>query len=64
MGREDLHIHDLRHSAASELLNAGVDLYTVGRVLGRKGSRSTQQYAQLAVKTLTEAEATIGAKAA
>ncbi|WP_081992220.1 tyrosine-type recombinase/integrase [Collimonas arenae] len=31
-----IHFHDLRHSAASELINAGVDLFTVGRVLGHK----------------------------
>lgn len=28
-------LHDLRHSAASEMINAGVDLYTVGGELGR-----------------------------
>ncbi|SOD25187.1 Site-specific recombinase XerD [Variovorax sp. YR752] len=63
-GREDLHFHDLRHSAASELVNAGVDLYTVGRVLGHKDSRSTQRYAHLAVDTLTAAVGMIGKKAA
>ncbi|PZQ78242.1 MAG: hypothetical protein DI563_00855 [Variovorax paradoxus] len=64
VGREDLHFHDLRHSAASELVNAGVDLYTVGRVLGHKDSRSTQRYAHLAVQTLTAAVVKIGARAA
>ncbi len=29
IGRDDLTFHDLRHSAASELINQGVDLYTV-----------------------------------
>ncbi|MCZ3110860.1 tyrosine-type recombinase/integrase, partial [Acinetobacter baumannii] len=52
-GLDNLHLHDLRHSAASELINAGVDLYTVGRVLGHKDSRSTQRYAHLAIDTLT-----------
>jgi integrase len=53
-------IHDLRHSAASEMINAGVDLYTVGAVLGHKDSRSTQRYAHLAVQTLQRAVNTIG----
>jgi integrase len=29
-GLHDLHIHDLRHSAASFMINAGIDLYAVG----------------------------------
>lgn len=41
-GLEHVHLHDLRHSTASELINAGVDLYTVGAVLGHKDPRSTQ----------------------
>ncbi|WP_343722339.1 site-specific integrase [Herbaspirillum seropedicae] len=63
-GLDHLHLHDLRHSAASELINAGVDLYTVGRVLGHKDSRSTQRYAHLAIGTLTDAVAKIGKKRA
>ena len=53
-------IHDLRHSAASEMINAGIDLYTVGAVLGHKDSRSTQRYAHLAIQTLQRAVNTIG----
>ena len=60
IGLSHLHFHDLRHSAASALINAGVDLYTVGRVLGHKDSRSTQRYAHLAVDTLTIAINKIG----
>jgi len=40
IGMGHLHLHDLRHSAASELINAGGDLYTVGHILGQKDSRS------------------------
>lgn len=57
---DHLHFHDLRHSAASEMVNAGVDLYTVGRVLGHRDSRSTQRYAHLTAGTLAGAVATIG----
>lgn len=64
IGLGHLHLHDLRHSAASELINAGVDLYTVGRVLGHKDSRSTQRYAHLAVSTLADAIGKIGRRSA
>lgn len=63
VGLHGMHFHDWRHSAASELINAGVDLYTVGRVLGHKDSRSTQRYAHLAVDTLTAAVSKIGRRA-
>ncbi len=52
--------HDLRHSAASEMINAGVDLYTVGRVLGHKDARSTGRYAHLATDSMAVAVRKIG----
>ncbi|MGS0742843.1 tyrosine-type recombinase/integrase [Glaciimonas sp. GG7] len=61
-GIPGIRFHDLRHSAASELINAGVDLYTVGRVLGHKDPRSTQRYSHLAIDTLTVAVSKIGKK--
>jgi integrase len=57
-----LHFHDLRHSAASELINSGVDLYTVGAVLGHKSSQSTKRYAHLATDTMRAAIGRIGQK--
>jgi integrase len=63
-GITGVHFHDLRHSSASEMINSGVDLYTVGAVLGHKDSRSTQRYAHLATDTLTAAVARIGRRAA
>lgn len=61
-GLHGMHFHDWRHTAASELINAGVDLYTVGRVLGHLDPRSTQRYAHLAVGTLAAAVDRIGQK--
>lgn len=61
-GLDGMHFHDWRHSAASELINAGIDLYTVGRVLGHKDPRSTQRYSHLAIDTLTAAVGKIGQK--
>jgi integrase len=55
-------LHDLRHSAASEMINAGIDLYTVGGVLGHKSAVSTARYAHLAAEKLRGAVLMIGAK--
>ena len=60
----DLHIHDLRHSSASAMINAGVDLYTVGTVLGHKSHASTKRYAHLATDALKVAIDKIGKLAA
>jgi integrase len=62
VGMQQYHLHDLRHSAASELINNGVDLYTVGAVLGHKDARSTQRYAHLKTDALVEAIGKIGQK--
>ncbi len=50
-----LRIHDLRHSAASFMVNSGVDLFAVGKVLGHSSYQSTQRYAHLANDTLLAA---------
>lgn len=39
--------HDLRHSTASLLVNAGVSLYVVGQILGHTTTQTTQRYAHL-----------------
>lgn len=41
---DGLHFHDIRHSSASAMVNAGVPLFTVGKVLGHKDQRSTARY--------------------
>ncbi len=50
-----LRIHDLRHSAASFMVNGGVDLFAVGKVLGHASIQSTQRYSHLANDTLLAA---------
>lgn len=57
-------LHDLRHSAASEMINAGVDLFTVGGVLGHKSQVSTARYAHLATARLRHAVGEIGRRGA
>lgn len=61
-GLDDTTFHTMRHSAASEMINSEVDLFTVGQVLGHKDPRSTQRYAHLTAKTLTLAVSKIGQK--
>lgn len=54
-GVKGLRIHDLRHSAASFMVNSGVDLFAVGKVLGHASYQSTQRYSHLANDTLMAA---------
>ncbi len=60
VGLEHVTLHDLRHSAASEMVNAGVDLFTVGKVLGHRDTRSTARYSHHTAGTLAAAIGTIG----
>lgn len=57
VGPPDLRLHDLRHSAASLLINQNVDLYTVGKILGHASTQTTARYAHLADATLKKAMA-------
>ncbi len=61
--RPDLHFHDVRHSAASAMIQDGIDLHTVGAVLGHRSSASTQRYAHLATDNLKTAIGRIGKRA-
>jgi len=44
----DFHFHDLRHSCASYLAQAGASLLEIGEVLGHKSQQTTARYAHLA----------------
>jgi len=54
-GLADVRIHDLRHSYASFLVNAGRSLYEVQRLLGHTQIKTTQRYAHLSHDTLMDA---------
>lgn len=53
-GLGDVRLHDLRHSFASTLVNAGVSLYEVQHLLGHAKIATTQRYAHLAQSKLQE----------
>ena len=47
-GLDGVRIHDCRHTFASHAVMSGLDLYTVGRLLGHADTASTERYAHLA----------------
>jgi len=49
---EDFRFHDLRHTFATRLVQAGKDLYKVQRLLGHKTVAMTQRYAHHIRKAL------------
>ena len=46
-GLQDVRLHDIRHSWASDSISAGVPLATVGVALGHKSTQTTARYAHL-----------------
>ncbi len=53
-GIPDFRFHDLRHSFATRLVQRGVDLYKVQRLLGHKTSHMTQRYAHHSPESLRD----------
>ena len=54
-GLDGVRIHDCRHTFASHAVMSGLDLYTVGRLLGHADTASTERYAHLADDHVREA---------
>ena len=54
-GLRDVRIHDLRHSFASFLVNAGCSIYDVQKLLGHSSVAMTQRYSHLSQERLLNA---------
>jgi integrase len=54
-GLPEVRIHDLRHSFASFLINAGRSIYEVQKILGHTQLKTTQRYSHLSQDTLLAA---------
>ena len=59
-GMPELRIHDLRHSFASFLVNAGCSLYEVQKILGHSQINVTQRYSHLSQGSLLRAAEAAG----
>jgi integrase len=60
VGLEDVRIHDLRHSFASLAAAQGVDLLTLGKLMGHRNASTTSRYAHLTEKHVSKANQSIG----
>ena len=54
-GLDDVHIHDLRHTFASNAVAMGMSLPMIGRLLGHTQTQTTARYAHLALDPVLEA---------
>lgn len=59
LGLADVRIHDLRHTFASFLVNAGHSLYEAQKMLGHSDPRTTMRYAHLERASLLAAAKTV-----
>ncbi len=58
-GLEDVRIHDLRHTYASVLVNLGVPIYDVQKLLGHKDVKTTQRYAHFSMERLRSSSSAV-----
>jgi len=59
--KKHLHFHMSRHTAATLMLENGVDLYTVSKILGHRSMATTQRYARVVDAMKQRALATLPA---
>ena len=54
-GLKDCTFHTLRHSFASHMAMAGIDIYSIQKLLGHSSTSMTQRYAHLSDNHMTRA---------
>ena len=59
---KNIRIHDLRHTFASILVNSGVGLEVIGKLIGHSNASTTQRYSHLINNTLKIATDIFGSK--
>ncbi len=59
-GLDDVRIHDLRHTFASQAIMGGMSLAVVSKLLGHSKIGTTMRYAHLADEELAKASESIG----
>ncbi len=64
LGLQGIRVHDLRHTFASLLVNAGHSLYEVQKLLGHSDPRTTMRYAHLGQSSLLAATQTVSSRLA
>ena len=64
LGLQGIRVHDLRHTFASLLVNAGHSLYEVQKLLGHSDPRTTMRYAHLGQSSLLAATQTVSTRLA
>ncbi|MCA9689238.1 MAG: site-specific integrase [Nannocystaceae bacterium] len=60
-GLDDVRLHDLRHSAASDALMSGVPIEVVSKILGHASIQTTARYAHLSDRVVQAAVEAMGA---
>ena len=46
-GIKDFHFHDLRHTFVTHMIDAGIDLYVIGKIVGHSNATMTERYGHL-----------------
>jgi integrase len=59
---DDLRIHDLRHSFASNAAAGGLSLVAIGALLGHKSAQTTQRYIDWADDPLRDASSRVASR--
>jgi integrase len=59
-GITGLRVHDLRHTAATRMIEGGIDIVTVSRILGHSSIQMTMRYAHPTPETMRQAVNKLG----